>query len=89
MSAIVPFINSIIQLVCLTDAVDSLWNLPEVVGRDVMSGAAKLALKADARWVEGAGPTVMPRSTALRARVMVVVAKVASAVIVPSTGSIH
>lgn len=89
MSAIVPFLDSIIQLVCLTDAADCLWNLPEVIGRHVMARAAKLALKADARWVEGAGSTVMPRSTALRARVMVVVAKVAGAVIVPSTGSIH
>jgi hypothetical protein len=85
MAAEIPRIKRVIHFVGLVDTVDSLLNLPKVLGGDVVTSTTKFTLKADTRWVERDRVNVGLWRTASWGSVVVAVTKVASAVIEPAT----
>lgn len=89
MTAIIPSLDGLVDLVRLVDLVDGLLHLPEVLRRHVLPDAAELALDGDApRVVRGGGKRVEGRA-ALWVRVVVVVVPVADAVVYPARGRIY
>lgn len=89
MASEIPRIKRVIHLVGLVDTIDSLLNLPKVLGGDIVTSATEFTLEADARWVElGRVDVVLWRATSW-ASVVVVVTEVASAVIEPATAGVY
>lgn len=89
MASEIPRFKRFIHLIGLTNTIDSLLNLPEVLGGDVVTGTAEFTLETDARWVVLGRVNVVIWRAASWASVVVAVTEVASAVIEPATGGIH
>lgn len=82
--AVVPDRDRGVDLVGLVDGRDRLGHVPEVLDRDVVPDAAELALETQAPGVEGTRVDRVEGRAALRVRVVVVVAVIARAVVVPA-----
>lgn len=83
MTTVVPSVECLIDLISLVDRNDRFFDFPKVLGADIVTYSAELALDADARRIVRTRVNGVERRATLRVGVMVVVREVASAMIKP------
>lgn len=88
MAAIVPDLDRLVDLVSLVDPVDRLLDFPQMVGRDVVTDSAELALDSNTLMVVRSRLERVERCSALWAGIMVIIMPVAIAMVDPAGSSV-